>query len=100
MSLRPTEPLNSTSPTWAKRMSLLKNTTLPGEWPGQCRMSKVNSPIWTCSPSSVRREVAHTGHAESRAARHHIVEQEFVCDMRTFDRHLKRVAQLGSAADM
>src|ERR1700733_8044160 len=58
MSLRPTEPLNSTSPTWAKRMSLLKNTTLPGEWPGQCRMSKVNSPIDTCSPSSSQRSGA------------------------------------------
>jgi glyoxylase-like metal-dependent hydrolase (beta-lactamase superfamily II) len=29
-SVRPTEPLNRTSPTWAKRNSLLKNTTLPG----------------------------------------------------------------------
>src|SRR5229473_1526934 len=58
MSLRPTEPLNSTSPTWAKRISLLKNTTLPGEWPGQCRMSKVNSPMETWSPSSSQRSGA------------------------------------------
>src|SRR3954468_21260333 len=54
-SVRPTEPLNKTSPTWAKRNSLLKNTTLPGEWPGQCRMSKVRSPISTWSPSSSQR---------------------------------------------
>src|SRR5258708_30013269 len=26
---------------------LVVNTTLPGEWPGQCRMSKLNSPIET-----------------------------------------------------
>src|SRR3954451_2400398 len=37
-SVRPTEPLNRTSPPWAKRNSLLKNTTLPAEWPGQCRI--------------------------------------------------------------
>src|SRR6266849_10750298 len=55
MSLRPTEPLNNTSPTWAKRISLLKYTTLPGEWPGQCRMSKLNSPIETRSPSLSQR---------------------------------------------
>ena len=54
-SVRPTEPANRTSPTWAKRNSLLKNTTLPGEWPGQCRMSKVSSPIETLSPSSSQR---------------------------------------------
>ena len=49
---------------------------------------------------AVRREVAHAGHAESRAARHHIVEQEFVGDMRAFDRHLQRIAQFGGAPDM
>src|SRR6516162_9825234 len=30
---------------------------LPGEWPGQCRISKVSSPIETCSPSSRKRSV-------------------------------------------
>ena len=49
---------------------------------------------------AVRREIAHAGHAEARAARHHIVEQELVGDMRALDRHLQRVAQFGGAADM
>jgi len=49
---------------------------------------------------AVRREIAHAGHAEPRAAGYHIVEQELVGDVRAFDRHFQRVAQLGGAADM
>ena len=84
-------------------MSLLKNTTLPGEWPGQCRMSKVkltDRNLIAFGEPAVRCEIAHAGHAEARAARHHIVEQELVVDVRTHDLDLQRVAQIGGAADM
>ena len=56
-------------------------------------------PIALIEPA-VRRKIAHACDAESRAAGHHIVEQEFVGDVRAFDRHLQRVAQFGGAADM
>src|SRR3984893_5503360 len=49
---------------------------------------------------AVRREIAHAGHAEPRAARHHIIEQELVGDVRADDVNLQRVPQLGGAADM
>ncbi len=49
---------------------------------------------------AVGREIAHAGHAEPRAAGHDIVEQKLVGDMRTFDRHFQRVAQIRGAADM
>jgi hypothetical protein len=54
-SVRPTEPRNSTSPTSARRCSRLANTTLPGEWPGQCRTANGTSPIVTSSPSASQR---------------------------------------------
>jgi len=49
---------------------------------------------------AVRREIAHAGHAEPRAARYDIVEQELVGDVRADDLDLQRVAQIGGAADM
>ena len=49
---------------------------------------------------AVGAEIAHAGHAETLAARDDIVEQVFVGDMRAFDLHLQRVAQIGGAADM
>jgi hypothetical protein len=75
-------------------MSLLKNTTLPVE--GQLADRHLLSLV----EPAIRREIAHPGHAEARAAGHDIVEQEFVGEMRALDRHLQRVAQLGRAADM
>jgi hypothetical protein len=45
-------------------------------------------------------EIAHARHAETLATRDDIVEQVFVGDMRAFDLHLQRVAQIGGAADM
>ena len=41
---------------------------------------------------AIRHEIAHIGETEARPARHHIVEQKFIGDMRTFDRDLECVA--------
>ena len=49
---------------------------------------------------AVGREIAHPGHAEAGAARHHIVQQELVRDMRALDRYTQHLAQFGGAADM
>src|SRR6185437_5520641 len=54
----------------------------------------------TFAEPAVRREVAHAGHPETRAACDHIVEQVLVVDMRALDRDLECIAQFGGAPDM
>jgi hypothetical protein len=49
---------------------------------------------------AIRREIAHVGHAEIRAAFDDMIEHVLVGDMRPDDRHLERVAQFGGPADM
>src|SRR5882724_8242188 len=49
---------------------------------------------------AVGSEIAHACYAEALAARDDIIEQIFVGDVRPFDLHTQRVAQLGSTSDM
>jgi len=103
MSLRPTEPLNNNVADMGKMHFLVvKIPTLPGEWPGQCRMSKVNPPIETY------RLHRASGPARNRARRSCRTARRWLPHCRAgtcrrcaaFDRHFQRVAQLGGAADM
>src|SRR5579872_1215260 len=45
-------------------------------------------------------EVAHTRNAKAHPARHHIIEQELVGDMRALDSHFERIAQFRRASHM
>src|SRR3569832_2804054 len=49
---------------------------------------------------AIRREIAYAGEAEPRAALDHVVQQQFVGEMRALDRHAARLAQLGRTADV
>src|SRR6185312_14200447 len=49
---------------------------------------------------AIRREIAHAGHAEARAALDHMLQHVAICLVRSLDRYLQRIAQLGRAADM
>src|ERR1700684_1401327 len=59
-----------------------------------------NRDLVTLAEPAIRREIAHAGHAETGAACDHIVAQMLVLNMRSLDRHLEPIAQLGGAADM
>ena len=62
-------------------------------------VNRRSGPVALIEPA-IRREIAHAGHAEPRAAGDDVVEQMFIGDVRAFDRYLQRVAQFSGAADM
>ena len=87
-SVRPTEPLNKTSPTWAKRNSVAEEHDAARRMAGAMQDVEgefADRDLLAFVEPAVGPEIAHAGHAEPLAAGDDIVEQIFVGDMRTFD---------------